>query len=84
VENNIAQKITAFGSVLNGTQLEILMTAPLSNGNSGRPLVDREGNVDGTNTFGRIDEQYNGDMSLNAFCVKIMKCEGDVVWKTKR
>jgi S1-C subfamily serine protease len=71
----------AFGNVLNGTKLEILMTAPLSHGNSGGPLVDNEGNVVGTNTFGRIDEQYNGAMSLNALCVEIMECEGDVFWK---
>jgi serine protease Do len=71
----------AFGNVLNGTKLEILITAPLSHGNSGGPLVDNEGNVVGTNTFGQIDEQYNGSMSLNALCVKIMECEGDVFWK---
>ena len=71
----------AFGNVLNSTKLEILMTAPLSHGNSGGPLVDNEGNVVGTNTFGRIDEQYNGAMSLNALCVKIMECDDDVFWK---
>jgi S1-C subfamily serine protease len=70
----------AFGNVLNGTKLEILITAPLSRGNSGGPLVDNEGNVVGTNTFGQIEEQYNGAMSLNALCVKIMECEGDVFW----
>jgi S1-C subfamily serine protease len=70
----------AFGNVLNGTKLEILITAPLSRGNSGGPLIDNEGNVVGTNTFGQIDEQYNGAMSLNALCVKIMECEGDVFW----
>ena len=75
------QGSVAFGNVLNGTNLEILMTAPLSHGNSGGPLVDNEGNVVGTNTFGRIDEQYNGAMSLNALCVKIMECQGDVFWK---
>ena len=73
----------AFGNVLNGTKLEILITAPLSRGNSGGPLVDNEGNVVGTNTFGQIDEQYNGAMSLNALCVKIMECEGDVFWKAE-
>ena len=71
----------AFGNVLNGTKFEILMTAPLSGGNSGGPLVDNEGNVVGTNTFGQIGEQYNGAMSLNALCVKIMECEEDVFWK---
>ena len=73
----------AFGNVLNGTNLEILMTAPLSHGNSGGPLVDNEGNVVGTNTFGQKGEQYNGAMSLNALCVKIMECEGDVFWKVE-
>ena len=73
----------AFGNVLNGTKLEILITAPLSRGNSGGPLVDNEGNVVGTNTFGQIDEQYNGAMSLNALCVKIMECEEDVFWKAE-
>ena len=73
----------AFGNVLNGTKFEILMTAPLSGGNSGGPLVDNEGNVVGTNTFGQIDEQYNGAMSLNALCVKIMECDEDVFWKVE-
>lgn len=71
----------AFGNVLNGTKYEVLITVPLSHGNSGGPLVDNEGNVVGTNTFGQIDEQYNGAMSLNALCVKIMKCEGDLYWQ---
>jgi len=73
----------AFGNVLNGTSLEILLTAPLSHGNSGGPLVDNEGNVVGTNTFGRIGEQYNGAMSLNALCVKIMKCENELFWQVE-
>jgi serine protease Do len=70
----------AFGSVLNGTKYEILITVPLSHGNSGGPLVDNEGNVVGTNTFTQTKEQYNGAMSLNALCVKIMECEGDLYW----
>ena len=71
----------AFGSVLNGTKYEILITVPLSHGNSGGPLVDNEGNVVGTNTFIQTKEQYNGAMSLNALCVKIMECEGDLYWE---
>ena len=57
------------------------MTATLSYGNNGGPLVDNGGNEVGTNTFGPIYEQYNGAMSLNALCAKIMECEGDVFWK---
>jgi hypothetical protein len=53
----------------------------LSRGNSGGPLVDNEGNVVGTNTFGQKDEQYNGAMSLNALCVKIMECKDDIFWE---
>ena len=71
----------AFGSVLNGTKYEILITVPLSHGNSGGPLVDNEGNVVGTNTFTQTKEQYNGAMSLNALCVKIMECENDLYWE---
>jgi hypothetical protein len=26
-------------------------------------------------------EQYNGAMSLNALCVKIMECENDLYWE---
>ena len=73
----------AFGNVLNGTKYEVLITVPLSHGNSGGPLVDNEGNVVGTNSFGQIDEQYNGAMSLNALCVKIMECDGEMFWKSE-
>jgi serine protease Do len=71
----------AFGNVLNGTLDEIFTTVPLSHGNSGGPLIDNEGNVVGTNTWISKLEQYNGAMSLNAMCVKIMKCEGDLYWE---
>ena len=73
----------AFGNVLNGSKYEVLITVPLSHGNSGGPLVDNEGNVVGTNSFGQIDEQYNGAMSLKALCVKIMECENDLFWKVE-
>ena len=70
----------AFGNVLNGTDTEVLITAPVSHGNSGGPLIDNEGNVIGTNTRHRIGEQYNGAFSLDAMCKKIMKCEGKFYW----
>ena len=73
----------AFGNVLNSEKYELLITAPLSAGNSGGPLIDNEGNVVGVNTKTPLGEdfQYNVAMSLNALCVKIMKCESDVYWE---
>jgi S1-C subfamily serine protease len=71
----------AFGNVLNTEKYKILSTAPLSYGNSGGPLVDNEGFVVGVNTSSRIGEQYNSAMSLNALCVKIMECDGELFWK---
>jgi S1-C subfamily serine protease len=70
----------AFGNVLNSTDTDILITAAISHGNSGGPLVDNEGNVVGTNTWGAEGEQYNGAVSLDAMCVKIMKCQGKYFW----
>lgn len=71
----------AFGSVLNSTDTEIFLTANASHGNSGGPLVDNEGKVIGTTSWGHREEQYNGAMSLNAMCRKILKCEGDFYWE---
>jgi S1-C subfamily serine protease len=75
----------AFGNVLNMDKYELLITAPLSSGNSGGPLIDNEGNVVGINTKSPIgsDYQYNIAMSLDALCLKIMKCEDDVFWKVE-
>ena len=70
----------AFGNVLNTTDTDVLITAAISHGNSGGPLVDNEGNVVGTNSWGATGEQYNGAVSLDAMCVKIMKCEGKFFW----
>ena len=52
----------------------------ISHGNSGGPLVDNEGNVIGTNSWRSTKEQYNGAVSLDAMCIKIMKCKGKHFW----
>lgn len=72
------------GTVMNTTDSEVLITANISHGNSGGPLVDNEGLVIGTSSWGRKGEQYNGAMSLDAMCAKILKCkyaEGKEYWK---
>ena len=71
----------AFGNVLNITDTEVLITAAISSGNSGGPLVDNEGKVIGTNSWSATKEQYNGAMSLDAMCIGIMKCNGKTYWK---
>ena len=71
----------AFGNVLNVTNTVVLITAAISSGNSGGPLIDNEGYVIGTNTWSKIGEQYNGAMSLDAMCGGIMECDGGKYWK---
>jgi S1-C subfamily serine protease len=74
----------AFGNVLNMYGNEIFLTNPISGGNSGGPLVDNEGQVVGVITWGSEVNQFNGAMSLDAFCLKILKCEykydGEKTW----
>lgn len=71
----------AFGNVLNITDTDILITANISHGNSGGPLLDNEGNVIGTNTFRSKLEQYNGAKSLDAMCEVFIECGGKYYWE---
>lgn len=70
----------AFGNVLNVSDLEVLITANISHGNSGGPLVDNEGYVIGTNSWGAKGEQYNGAKALDAMCKKLIVCNGQYFW----
>lgn len=71
----------AFGNILNiTTGNDILVTAALSHGNSGGPLVDNEGNVFGVSTSTMNGEQYNIVGSLDRFCASLVVCEGDTYW----
>jgi hypothetical protein len=65
----------AFGNVLNLIYNDILITNNISGGNSGGPLVDNEGVVVGIVSWRKDDEQYNGAVSLDAFCAKILDCK---------
>jgi len=66
---------------MNTDDKEVFITANVSGGNSGGPLVDNEGLVIGTTSWGNTKGQYNGAKSLNAMCAEILKCEGKWYWK---
>ena len=76
----------AFGTVLNITYEDVLITNNVSQGNSGGPLVDNEGKVVGIVTWGMDygKEQYNGARNLDVFCMKVLKCDyefdGEKTW----
>lgn len=71
----------SFGAVLNNNKSEILITANVSQGNSGGPLVDNEGFVIGTVSWISKVDQYNGAKAIDAMCAKILKCKGKYYWE---
>jgi hypothetical protein len=75
----------ATGNIININEYgDLLITANLSGGNSGGPLIDNEGNVFGVNTSSFNNEeantQYNISVSLDSFCYALFECEGDTYW----
>ena len=70
----------SFGNILNFYGDDVLFTNNLSEGNSGGPLIDNEGKVVGITTWGsdRKREQFNGAMSLDTFCAKMIYCEFEI------
>jgi S1-C subfamily serine protease len=73
----------AIGNVLNiTTNNDILVTAAISVGNSGGPLIDNEGNVFGISTAVSTTKlaQYNIVGSLDRLCDVILECDGKDFW----
>jgi S1-C subfamily serine protease len=75
----------AIGNLINFDEYgDLMMTANISGGNSGGPLVDNEGNVFGVNTWTYNNEkantQYNVAVSLDSFCYALIECDGDTYW----
>lgn len=64
---------------------DLLISANISGGNSGGPLVDNEGNVFGVNTWSynseRDNTQYNISVSLDSFCYALIECDGETYWE---
>ena len=78
---SLFSEITEFYISTNSTDTEIFITANISGGNSGGPLIDNEGKVVGTTSWGHKSQQYNGAKSLNAMCAKILECDGEWYWE---
>ena len=72
----------ATGNIINNDEFgDLMITANLSGGNSGGPLIDNEGRVFGVNTWSYNNEeentQYNVSVSLDSFCDALFDCDGE-------
>jgi serine protease Do len=72
----------ATGNIINIDEYgDLMITANLSGGNSGGPLIDNEGRVFGVNTWTYNNEaentQYNISVSLDSFCDALFDCDGE-------
>jgi serine protease Do len=72
----------SFGNVINFYQKDIFITNNISSGSSGGPLIDNEGYLIGVTSWGHKVQQYNGAMSLDGFCAKILECKFE--WKGEK
>jgi serine protease Do len=74
----------SFGNVINFYGNDIFITNNISSGSSGGPLIDNEGYLIGVTSWGHKVQQYNGAMSLDGFCAKILECKyefkGEKTW----
>ena len=74
----------SFGNVINFYGNDIFITNNISGGSSGGPLIDNEGYLIGVTSWGHKVQQYNGAMSLDGFCAKILDCKyeykGEKTW----
>ena len=75
----------ATGNIININEYgDLLISANVSGGNSGGPLIDNEGNVFGVNTWTYNSEeantQYNISVSLDSFCNAVFDCDGETYW----
>ena len=65
---------------MNVLDKQIVSTAPINPGNSGGPLVNRFGEVMGTNTFKvRGADGFNVAKSASLLCVSLVVCD-DPIW----
>ena len=73
----------SIGNVVTVQDFDLLSSVMTGSGSSGGPLVDNTGFVIGVTTWtGVKDWNYSGSVSLDAFCVRLIKCEGkDFGWE---